>query len=98
MTHSVTQIGTDGIPPCAPTWTLGHGTTLNLPPAMETVAPVGVSSGRLTAMPSMATNCTAIGWWVWSLISCRAQERLPVPVAIRQISPSGLVIGIVGYW
>ena len=49
-------------------------------------------------MPSMAMSCTVIGLWFWSLISCRSQLRLPAPVPIRQISPSGAVIGTVGYW
>src|SRR5258708_23304737 len=92
MTHSSTQTGTVVI-----TVTLGQGTTWNLPPAMETVELIGVSWGRVTAMPSMAMSCTVIGCWVWSLTSCRSQLRLPGPLAIRQSSPSGLAVGIVGY-
>src|SRR5260370_33439919 len=93
MTHSSTQTGTVVI-----TVTLGHGTTWNLPPAMETVELIGVFWGRVTAMPSMAMSFTGIGCWVWSMTSCRSQLRLPAPLAIRQSSPSGLVIGIGGYW
>ena len=59
---------------------------------------VGVMRNAESSMPSMAMSCTVIGFPVASLISCRSQLRLPVPLAIRQISPSGLVIGIVGYW
>src|SRR5215470_13593133 len=93
MTHSSTQTGTVVI-----TVTLGQGTTWNLPRAMETIEFIGVSWGRVTTMPSMATSCTVIGCFVWSLTSCRSQLRLPAPLEIRQISPSGRVIGIVGYW
>src|SRR5215471_348222 len=95
MTHSSTQTGSVVIAPTA-----GQGTTWNLPPAMETIEPVspGTVPGTLTATPSMASSCTTIGLWVWSLTSCRSQLMLPAPVPIRQTSPSALVIGIVGNW
>src|SRR4051794_20364442 len=94
MTISSTQTGTEE--PIV--WTAGQGTTRNLPPAMVTMVFIGVSCGRCTETPSMARSCTIIALPVALLSSCRSYDRLPPAVPMRQISPSGSVIGTVGYW
>ena len=72
MIHWSTQTGTAPIDPVV---TLGQGTTWNLPPAMETIelTSPGTVPGIVTATPSMAISCTAIGVRVWSSTSRRCQ-------------------------